>query len=328
MISSDKKQWLVYGILGGSLLFNALNIFSTDDTEGLSSEQHLEQMDQDVAEHLEQPDPEPSVDASLSEDWRVVRAEVSHSLSRTFSKAGIDNADALGIVYSRLFVWDLNLSKDLQRGDKVEVVYRIGEDGHPQIAAARLHSKKLGRTLTAFQWKAPQDKFSSHWSYDGTESAYRLKNSPIHEYEQITSLLKDGRGHKGMDFKAPVGTPSYSPKSGRVTRVNFGNFKYNGNCVEVEFSDGTLAKWLHMEKISVKSGQTISSGTQVGLTGNTGRSTAPHLHYQLDKGHRNLDPVKYHGTIRRKLNNSNIPDFLRDIGPYINALDSDPLAEL
>ena len=73
-----------------------------------------------------------------------------------------------------------------------------------------------------------------------------------------------------------------------------------------------------MEKISVKAGQRLSKGTQVGLTGNTGRSMGPHLHYQLDRGRRNIDPVKYHGIYRRKLNSADIPDFLRDIGPYIN----------
>jgi murein DD-endopeptidase len=323
MISTDMKRWAIYGVLGGSLLFNALHIIETDPTDdSIASDEEIE-----ASQELSQ-DQTPPETPKLASEWKVVRAEVSHSLSRTFAKTGTENSDALSIVFSRLFVWDLNLAKDLQKGDKVEVVYKIGDDGHPEIAAARLQSRRLGRTLTAFRWKAPQDKFSSYWAYDGTESAYRLKNSPISHYEQITSLLKDGRGHKGMDFKAPVGTPSVSPKKGVVTRVNFGNFKYNGNCIEVQFTDGTLAKWLHMEKISVKEGQRVSAGTSIGLTGNTGRSTAPHLHYQLDKGRRNLDPVKYHGVYRRKLNTSAIPDFLRDIGPYINALDSEGIAEL
>ena len=323
MNTTDMKRWAVYGVLGGSLLFNALHIFDSEPNDDqIHGSEDIVEADQPTVDQVPEELPK------LTSEWKVVKAEVSHSLTRTFAKTGVENSDALSIVFSRLFVWELNLAKDLQKGDKVEVVYKIGDDGHPKIAAARLQSRRLGRTLTAFQWKVPQDKFPSYWAYDGTEAAYRLKNSPIAHYEQITSLLKDGRGHKGMDFKAPVGTNSVSPKSGVVTRVNFGNFKYNGNCVEVKFADGTLAKWLHMEKISVKEGQRVSAGTTIGLTGNTGRSTAPHLHYQLDKGKRNIDPVKYHGVYRRKLNTSNIPDFLRDIGPYINALDSEGIAGL
>ena len=59
----------------------------------------------------------------------------------------------------------------------------------------------------------------------------------------------------------------------------------------MKFSDGTLAKYLHLEKASVKEGQTVKVGDTVGYVGNTGRSTAPHLHYQLNKGSRVLDPV-------------------------------------
>ena len=130
-----------------------------------------------------------------------------------------------------------------------------------------------------------------------------------------------------MDWKAPVGTPTYAPKSAKVTRVNFGNFKYNGNCVELQFSDGTLAKYLHLEKASVKEGQTVKVGDTVGYVGNTGRSTAPHLHYQLNKGSRVLDPVQYHGTYRRKIQDADVVSFLSDIGPIINAMDSQVVAE-
>ena len=62
---------------------------------------------------------------------------------------------------------------------------------------------------------------------------------------------------------------------------------------------GKTQKWLHLESVSVKPGQSVSRGTPVGLTGNTGRSTAPHLHFQLDKGRKNIDPIDYHGTMTK-----------------------------
>lgn len=331
---SDNKQYILYGILAGSLLFNMGHIFfsdssdSTDEVVELEKEEVMpEDIDEGVAQAEEQVQDLEHQEA-LSSEWTVVKAPITQSLTHTFVNANIEKADALSMVFSRLFVWDIDMGRDLMKGDQVEVIYRIGDDGHPDIGAARLVSKKHGKIYTAFKWKAPEDEFSSYWSFDGTETNHRLKNSPIADFEQITSLLKDGRGHKGMDFKAPVGTSTTTPKSGKVTRVNFGNFRYNGNCVEIEFSDGILAKYLHMEKILVKEGESVKAGTAVGLVGNTGRSYAPHLHYQLNKGERVLDPVDYHGTIRRKLSNSTTPDFLRDIGAYINALDASIVADL
>lgn len=325
---TEKQQWIVYGILGGSLAFNILHIFdSSNDDASMSSmeimEEELpeEQVEAvvDTLEELPSAQPEP---IALSSEWNVLHTRVQHNLTRTFSSAGVADADALSMVFTRLFVWDVDLSRDLRPNDKIELVYRIGEDGFPEIGGARLYSQKYGKTYTAFRWHAPNDDYPSYWMIDGTETNHRLNNSPIKRFEQITSLLKDGRGHKGMDWKAPVGTPTYAPKSARVSRVNFGNARYNGNCVELEFSDGTLAKYLHLEKVSVQVGQTVKVGQQVGLVGNTGRSTAPHLHYQLDKGTKVLDPVKYHGTYRRKISESDVISFLSDIAPMINALDS------
>ena len=132
-----------------------------------------------------------------------------------------------------------------------------------------------------------------------------------------------------MDFKAPVGVPTVSPKSGVVTRVNFGSYTYNGGCVEIKFSDGVMAKYLHLSEVKVKTGQSVGAGTVVGLVGNTGRSTAPHLHYQLDKGRKNFDPIDYHGIQRRSLPASSMSDFMRETSPYMDLFDQNSsVAEL
>ena len=85
-----------------------------------------------------------------------------------------------------------------------------------------------------------------------------------------------------------------------------------------------MAKWLHLETVTVKAGQVVKPGTKIGTIGNTGRSTAAHLHYQLDKGKRNIDPVKYHGTLRRQLPERSITPFLQSIGPVIDRLENGP----
>lgn len=237
--------------------------------------------------------------ARSTSDWNVMDEEVTHSLARTFAAADSENGAALSAVYARLFHWDIDLRRDLRKGDRIRLAWRQGDDGI-EIVAASLESGKLGKTLSAYRYHRRGDTFPSFWQKDGTEIARRLKESPLADYEMVTSLLKDRPSHAGMDFKAPVGTPVLATRSGTVTRTNW-NTRANGNCVELKFSDGTLAKYLHLSQTGVRPGQHVSAGTTLGESGNTGRSTAPHLHYQLNKGRRVLDPIDVHGTTTRSI---------------------------
>lgn len=237
---------------------------------------------------------------ALPAGWNVVHGEIDHSLARTFQGEIDDSADAVAAVYSRLFMWDLDLRRDVQKGDEVWAVYRIDDSGDIEMPVAWYSSGKLRRTMKAYTFQAEGDGYASYWFADGTEVPNRLVAGPLADYQQITSLLRDRPTHKGMDFKTPVGTDVVAPKSGTVTRVNW-NHAANGNCVEVRYADGTLAKFLHLDELSVKAGQHVKSGQLLADSGNTGTSTAPHLHYQLDKNGKTVDPLDYHDTIRRQL---------------------------
>jgi murein DD-endopeptidase MepM/ murein hydrolase activator NlpD len=201
--------------------------------------------------------------------------------------------------------------RDLHKGDLVEVLYEEPDGQEPLILAARFKSQpgtEAERIIAAYRYHAPGDRFPSYWSTSGEEVPRRLIDGPLADYEQITSLLKDRPTHRGMDFKTPIGTPVTTPRAGKVTRTNW-NHASNGNCVEVQFGDGVLAKFLHLNENAVKEGQTVSAGTELGKTGNTGHSTGPHLHYQLERGTATVDPISYHGTLRRKLPADAMPGF-------------------
>ena len=254
------------------------------------------------------PAPAPETPTGL----RRVDAEVNHSLARTFQSSVGEGGDALAAVYSRLFMWDLNLRRDVQRGDRVLAVYQDDDAGGLVLPVAWYTSASLGETLKAYRFHRPGDVHASYWSENGEEVPLRLVGGPLGDYEQITALLKDRPTHQGMDFKTEVGTSVVAPKAGTVTRVNW-NQRANGNCIEVRFADGTLAKFLHMEEVSVRPNQHVAAGHVLGLTGNTGRSTAPHLHYQLNRGNRTLDPLEYHGTGRRQIPENQMRSFQLEV---------------
>lgn len=256
-------------------------------------------------------------------DWSVTHVEIQGSFASTLHDALGGDGDALATVTGRLFTWDLDLRRDLQPGDRLVVAWRkVEENGVDtiELGAARLDSHKLGRTLTAYRWQAPGDVYASYWHEDGVEMPYRLVSGPLDDYEQITSLLGERRHHKGVDFKTPVGTPVRAPKAGRVERVNW-NVRNNGDCVELVYTDGVIAKFLHLSEVNVKPGQRVSAGQIIGRTGNSGRTTAPHLHYQLERGKKVLDPFQYHRTVRRHLDAVGLLAFQQEVSRWDKALD-------
>jgi len=249
------------------------------------------------------PDPnaEAQKEAPIPEGVQVVETHLDGSMPASFRTAiGRTWGNALAATYARLFMWPLDLRKGLWPGDTLKAVYTVDEERNLTVQAAVLGSQKLGRQLTAFRYPASGDDFASYWTHDGFEVALRLKNSPIESYEQVTSLLRDRPDHKGMDFMAPVGTPVVAPFDARVRRVNW-NTRANGLCIELKRSDGVVAKLLHLSDTQVSPGQRVEAGQKIGLSGNTGHSTGPHLHYQLERGASVLDPLDVHETTRRKL---------------------------
>ena len=99
-----------------------------------------------------------------------------------------------------------------------------------------------------------------------------------------------------MDFKAPVGTDIKAPFDGSVTRSNW-RWKYNGNCLELRSARGTTARFLHLSGLAdgIVPGASVRKGQKVALSGNTGRSSAPHLHYELSSSAgKTIDPLDFH----------------------------------
>ncbi len=309
---ADVPPYALYALLGASLILNVVMVLKLDGGDDAPEVAAVMDASTDevgaspvvtpagtppAAQQVAAAELSPAVD---THGWHVSHAPVEHSLARTISNAVDSDADALAAVYSRLFMWDLDLRRDVQKGDQIWMVWQPVEGEEPVVAAAWYKSQKLGKTLQVYRFQAPGDTAPSYWHADGSEAPLRLQGGPIEGYDMVTSLLKDRPDHRGMDFRAPVGTDVVSPKAGTVTRVNW-NHKANGNCVEVRFPDGTLAKFLHLDKLSVRAGQYVQAGQLLAASGNTGHSTAAHLHYELQKNDKTVDPVDYHGTQRREL---------------------------
>ncbi|MBK6687486.1 MAG: M23 family metallopeptidase [Deltaproteobacteria bacterium] len=235
---------------------------------------------------------------------RYLDVRITSSLEAALTEATDPKAGPqLAQVAKRVLVWWMDVSRDFRKNDRLELVYELRDDQEPVIHAIWLESQKMGRPRSAIRSQIAGEPFPRWYEEDGSEVELRLKHSPIEGYEQITSLLKDGRRHKGVDFKAPVGTPVVAPFDGVVGRKNW-SFRGNGNCVELlENKTGRNALFLHLANIDpkIQPGTKVRRGQVIGQAGNTGRSTAPHLHYQLEQKGRVLDPFDIHPTWKKRL---------------------------
>ena len=106
-------------------------------------------------------------------------------------------------------------------------------------------------------------------------------------------FTKARKFHKGMDFTAPRGTPIYATGNGVVKRADSRSSGY-GRHIRIDHGFGYVSLYAHLYKYAVKKGQKVKRGDLIGFVGSTGRSQAPHLHYEIFKDKKNLNPINFY----------------------------------
>ena len=110
---------------------------------------------------------------------------------------------------------------------------------------------------------------------------------------RIHPIYKTRKLHTGMDFSAKTGTPIYATGDGKISKVRKSRRGY-GNHVIIDHGYGYKTLYAHMIKYIVKRGQKVKRGEVIGYVGSTGTSVAPHLHYEVHKDGRKINPVNFY----------------------------------
>lgn len=106
-------------------------------------------------------------------------------------------------------------------------------------------------------------------------------------------IYKIMKMHEGMDFTAKKGTPVYATGDGVVSRISKSKMGY-GNLIVIDHGFGYTTRYAHLSSFLIKKGQKIKRGEAIGLVGTTGTSTGPHLHYEVRKKKRAIDPINFY----------------------------------
>jgi len=109
---------------------------------------------------------------------------------------------------------------------------------------------------------------------------------------RIHPVHKTPKMHKGLDFTASTNTPIYATGAGIVERVEKRKTGYGHNII-INHGYGFKTLYGHMSTMMVKKGDKVTKGQEIGRVGNTGTSTAPHLHYEVHLNGKAVDPINY-----------------------------------
>mgnify|MGYP001825348609 FL=1 len=113
-------------------------------------------------------------------------------------------------------------------------------------------------------------------------------------------FTKARKMHYGMDFTSPRGTPIYASGDGKIIRAD-NNSSGFGKHIRIDHGYGYLSLYAHLSKYNVKKGQKVKRGDLIGFVGSTGRSEAPHLHYEVWKDKDKINPINfYYGSLSPK----------------------------
>jgi len=204
--------------------------------------------------------------------YRVIfEAEPIPKSVRRAGYGGIDRYSRLeGYENSELLI---ETSKKL---DKIASQVYVQSKSFDEVYDLALNKEKMLASIPAIQPVSNTDlkRLSSYYGY---------RPDPIYKVRKF---------HAGVDFSAPQGTAVYSPGEGVVTKVKRSRRGY-GNTIEIDHGFGYVTFYAHLKEFKVKKGQKVKRGELIATVGNSGKSTAPHLHYEVRRNNRTVNPIYY-----------------------------------
>ncbi|MEE4253127.1 MAG: peptidoglycan DD-metalloendopeptidase family protein [Desulfuromusa sp.] len=226
---------------------------------------------------------------------QLLDSEIEGSFYQSALAVGLSEKETGNITY--LFKNKVNFSRDIRAGDHFQVVRSLqlldGKlTGQSHIEAVRIFSRN-------HQYNAFLYEDGNYYDDRGESLGRAFQRYPFKGHRRVSSpynlarlhpITKRISPHKGVDFSMPTGTPVYATGDGVVTRVK--NHRYAGKYIEIQHDGRYLTRYLHLSRITVKRGQKVQRGERIALSGNTGRSTGPHLHYELHVKGRAVNPLK------------------------------------
>jgi murein DD-endopeptidase MepM/ murein hydrolase activator NlpD len=233
---------------------------------------------------------------NLSKKIIFKEAKILKSLYKTAIDLGIQ-ANVI-IEFARIYGFQVDFQRDIRKGDSFQIMYEVFEDEEGKIFEtgnvifADLILRNQKNTFYYFDKK----NSAGHYDKSGKSVKKALMKTPINGARLSSSFGMrkhpiDGfnKMHKGTDFAAPLGTPIMASGDGKVIRAKWCGG--GGNCIKIKHNSTYSTIYAHMSKfaVGIKNGVRVKQGQIIGYVGSTGKSTGPHLHYEVIKNGKKIN---------------------------------------
>ncbi len=239
--------------------------------------------DGDIKSHLDE--------KQVKEVREARQVVIDGSLYGSADRAGLpDNITANAI---RMFSYAVDFQRDVREGDTLDVLYDTYEtdDGYVAKTGDIIYARMMlsGREYTLYRYQDKEGQ-SDYYTPEGKSirKSTGLMKTPI-AFGRMTSgfgarrhpVLGYTKMHKGVDFGAPTGTPIYAAANGTIERAS--RFSSYGNYIKIKHTSKLSTAYAHLSRYAagIRPGVKVKQGQVIGYVGSTGRSTGPHLHYEV-----------------------------------------------
>ncbi|UAJ65961.1 murein DD-endopeptidase MepM [Candidatus Schneideria nysicola] len=222
----------------------------------------------------------------------IINGRLRSNFITSVKNMGLTKHDIYTII--KALEWQLNLNK-LHKGDPFSILmekeFINGKNTKNTLIGIRLHTGKK-------DYYAFRAKNGNFYNCDAIKSSYGFMRYPILKKTYITSNFNLNRynpitgciaPHRGVDLAVPIGTAVLTVGDGKVVAV--GNDYAAGKYITIHHDHQYMTRYMHLKKFLVKPGQIVKRGDCIALSGNTGRSTGPHLHFELWINQKAVNPI-------------------------------------
>jgi murein DD-endopeptidase MepM/ murein hydrolase activator NlpD len=222
---------------------------------------------------------------------------------------------------AQAFAYDVDFEREVAPGTEFELMYdrvsdlrgQVVREGEPVFA--RMTTTE-GRTIQLYRFQAPGSPSSDWFDSAGRSARKFLMRTPINGARltsgygsRVHPVLGYTRMHEGIDFGAPIGTPILAAGDGVVARASvMGGY---GNVVDIDHDGTWSTRYGHISRFApgLRPGDRVKQGDVIAFVGNTGRSTGPHLHYEVRRNGQAINPLGVGVPIGRALPSDQIVRF-------------------
>jgi len=233
-----------------------------------------------------------------------VKGRIEGSLFVSAKKAGAPNQVIANL--ANMFAYDVDFQRDIFGGDEFEAIFEVLYDNEGRIVGGgdilygRLKWRGRSKEKGYYRFASADGGAKADYFDRAGQSAKRLLMKTPIDGARLSSgfgtrrhpILGYRKAHKGVDFAARRGTPIYAAGDGVIERANrYGSF---GNYIRIRHSNGYKTAYAHLKgfRKGIRKGKRVDQGDVIGYVGTTGRSTGPHLHYEVHRNGKAVNPQK------------------------------------